>query len=114
MISRKASILPGRLARKYKSTDPFEIAEALDIEVLERSDFKRQKGAFKVILNNSFIFINANLSDEMKRLVCAHELGHALLHRSLGKSETGLMEFELFDIRHPPGNRERSAGSSAG
>ena len=98
MISRKASILPGRLARKYKSNDPFEIAEALDIEVLERSDFKRQKGAFKVILNNSFIFINANLSDEMKRLVCAHELGHALLHRSLGKSETGLMEFELFDI----------------
>ena len=86
MISRKASILPGRLARKYKSTDPFEIAEALDIEVLERSDFKRQKGAFKVILNNSFIFINANLSDEMKRLVCAHELGHALLHRSLGNS----------------------------
>lgn len=98
MISRKASILPGCLARKYKSNDPFEIAEALDIEVLERSDFKRQKGAFKVILNNSFIFINANLSDEMKRLVCAHELGHALLHRSLGKSETGLMEFELFDI----------------
>ena len=41
MISRKASILPGRLARKYKSNDPFEIAEALDIEVLERSDFKR-------------------------------------------------------------------------
>ena len=78
MISRKASILPARLARKYKSNDPFEIAEALDIEVLERSDFKRQK--------------------EMKRLVCAHELGHALLHRSLGKSETGLMEFELFDI----------------
>ena len=34
----------------------------------------------------------------MKRLVCAHELGHVLLHRSLGKSETGLMEFELFDI----------------
>ena len=63
MISRKASILPGRLARKYKSNDPFEIAEALDVEVLERSDFKRQKGAFKVILNNSFIFINANLSD---------------------------------------------------
>ena len=34
----------------------------------------------------------------MKRLVCTHELGHALLHRSLGKSESGLMEFELFNI----------------
>ena len=113
MISRKASILPGRLARKYKSNDPFEIAEALDIEVLERSDFKRQKGAFKVILNNSFIFINANLSDEMKRLVCAHELGHALLHRSLGKSETGLMEFELFDITALKQSRCQTAALTA-
>ena len=98
MINKQASALPHRLIRKFKCNDPFELAEALDIDVMERADFKRQKGAFKVILNDSFIFINANLSDEMKRLVCAHELGHALLHRSLGKSESGLMEFELFNI----------------
>lgn len=88
MINKQASALPRRLIRKFKCNDPFELAEALDIDVMERADFKRQKGAFKVILNDSFIFINANLSDEMKRLVCAHELGHALLHRSLGKSES--------------------------
>ena len=98
MISKQASILPRRLIRRYHSNDPFEIADALGITVLERSDFKRQKGAFKVVLNNSFIFINATMSDEMKRLVCAHELGHALLHRSLGKTQSGLMEFELFNI----------------
>jgi len=98
MISKQASTLPRRLIRRYRSSDPFELADALNITVLERGDFKRQKGAFKVILNNSFIFINANMSDEMKRLVCAHELGHALLHRSLGKTQSGLMEFELFNI----------------
>ena len=98
MINKQASALPRRLIQKFKCNNPFELAEALDIDVMERADFKRQKGAFKVILNDSFIFINANLSDEMKRLVCAHELGHALLHRSLGKSESGLMEFELFNI----------------
>lgn len=98
MISKQASTLPRRLIRRYRSSDPFELADALNITVLERGDFKRQKGAFKVILNNSFIFINANMSDEMKRLVCAHELGHALLHRSLGKTQAGLMEFELFNI----------------
>lgn len=98
MIDKQASTLPRRLIRRYRSNDPFEIADALNITVLERGDFKRQKGAFKVILNNSFIFINANMSDEMKRLVCAHELGHALLHRSLGKTQSGLMEFELFNI----------------
>lgn len=98
MISKQASTLPRRLIRRYRSSDPFELADALSITVLERGDFKRQKGAFKVILNNSFIFINANMSDEMKRLVCAHELGHALLHRPLGKTQSGLMEFELFNI----------------
>ena len=98
MISKQASILPRRLIRRYHTNDPFEIAAALDITVMERSDFQRQKGAFKVVLHNSFIFINATMSDEMKRIVCAHELGHALLHRSLGKTQECLMEFELFNI----------------
>ena len=87
MISKQASILPRRLIRRYHTNDPFEIAAALDITVMERSDFQRQKGAFKVVLHNSFIFINATMSNEMKRIVCAHELGHALLHRSLGKTQ---------------------------
>lgn len=34
----------------------------------------------------------------MKKLVCAHELGHALLHRQLGNTTIGLIEFEIFDI----------------
>lgn len=100
MISKQASTLPQHLIRKYGTRDPYELASNLDIEVMERSEFKQQKGAFKVILNNSFLFINANLSDEMKRLVCAHEPGHALLHRSLGKTVNGIVEFELFDIKN--------------
>lgn len=98
MISKQASTLPRRLLRRYGTSVPFELADCLGITILECHDFKLQKGAFKVILNNCFIFINANLSTEMKKLVCAHELGHALLHRPLGKTDTGLMEFELFDI----------------
>lgn len=100
MINKRASNLPHQLIRKYGSNDPYELASIFNIDVMERSEFKQQKGAFKVILNNSFIFVNANLSDEMKRLVCAHELGHALLHRPLGKTTNGLVEFELFDIKN--------------
>ena len=97
MISKQASTLPRRLLRRYGASDPFELADCLGITILECHDFKLQKGAFKVILNNCFIFINANLSTEMKKLVCAHELGHALLHRPLGKTDTGLMyEANLF------------------
>lgn len=43
MINKQASALPRRLIRKFKCNDPFELAEALDIDVMERADFKRQK-----------------------------------------------------------------------
>ena len=60
MISKQASTLPRRLLRRYGTSDPFELADCLGITILECHDFKLQKGAFKVILNNCFIFITAN------------------------------------------------------
>lgn len=98
-MDNRAFTLPRRLIRRFNTRDPFEIAEALGITVMIRSDFVRQKGAFAVIGNISFIFINDNLSEYMQRLVCAHELGHALLHRKLGMAPGGMMEFEIFDIK---------------
>lgn len=98
MVDRRAIPLARRLIRKYKTRDPFALAAELDIEVSFRSNFKRLKGAFRVIEKNSFIFINDKLSEQMQWLVCAHELAHALLHRSLGMQKNGLMEFEIFDI----------------
>ena len=98
-MDSRAYSLPKRLIRRYKTRAPFVIAEEQGITVLIRSDFVRQKGAFAVVGNNSFIFINDNLSEYMQRLVCAHELGHALLHRKLGTVPGGMMEFEIFDIK---------------
>ena len=98
MKKRNAAATARSLVRRFGTRDPFDIAEQLGIEIVFRNDFKRQKGAFKVILRTPFIFINANLSSYMQRMVCAHELGHALLHRDLGKSKLGLVEFEIMDI----------------
>ena len=98
-MDNRAFSLPKRLIRRFETRDPFEIAEEMGITVLIRSDFNRQKGAFAVIGNISFIFINGKLSEYMQRLVCAHELGHALLHRKLGTAPGGMMEFEIFDIK---------------
>ena len=98
MLDKRVFTLPKSLIRKYHTRDPFEIAEALGIEVVMCPEFKRQKGVFTVILRNCLILINANLSEEMQRIVCAHELGHALLHRKMATASGGLMEFELFDI----------------
>ena len=86
------------LVRRFGTRDPFAIAEALGIKIIFRDDFRRQKGAFKLILRTAFIFLNASLSPYMQRMVCAHELGHALLHRDLGKTKMGLIEFEILDI----------------
>ena len=97
-MDNRAFTQPRRLIRRFQTRDPFTIAEGMGITVLIRPDFVRQKGAFVVIGNNSFIFINGNLSEYMQRLVCAHELGHALLHRKLGTVPGGVIEFEIFDI----------------
>ena len=68
-MDNRAFSLPRQLIRRFETRDPFEIAEKMGITVLIRSDFNRQKGAFAVIGNISFIFINGRLSEYMQRLV---------------------------------------------
>ena len=102
MKNPAANLIPSKLISRYGTRDPFRICREKGIEVMFRDDFTGQKGAFSLMLNVPFIFINNNLSDEMKRIVCAHELGHAMLHRKLcrqRKNQT-IYEYEIFDIRN--------------
>lgn len=69
------------LIKNYKTRNPFEIAKKLKIEIIF-SDFENLRGFFKKILKKKYIFINSNLNEFEQMLVCAHELGHALLHSS--------------------------------
>ena len=101
MKNPESWLLPPKLVREYGTRNPFRLASYLNVHVMMRSDFDRQKGAFSLVLNVPFLFINDNLSDEMKRIVCAHELGHALLHKKLcrkRKNQT-IYELEIFDIK---------------
>ena len=101
MNNPDAYLIPPKLIRKYGTRNPFLLADEKGVQIMMRDDFDRQKGAFSLMLNVPFIFINSNLSDEMKRIVCAHELGHAMLHRQLCrkmKNQT-IQEYEIFDIR---------------
>ncbi len=100
MNDKRACTRPGALIRRFHTRDPFVIAEGLGITVLKRYDFKHLKGAFQVVLNQSFLIINGNLSEQLQRIVCAHELGHALLHKRLCGSQGHMLEFELFDIKN--------------
>lgn len=89
------------LIKKCKSRDPFEIADALGITVLFRNDFTTLKGMYRVIKRNRFIFINANLDENMQKIVCMHELGHDQLHRELAVSNS-LKEFVLYKMDTRP------------
>jgi Zn-dependent peptidase ImmA (M78 family) len=72
-----------RLARRFGTRDPFEIAEGLGVTVLYRDDFKKLKGLYRVIARNRFIFLSGALPDPVLAIVCAHELGHDTLHRAV-------------------------------
>lgn len=81
---RSADIIA--LAKGFKSTwktnDPFIIANRLGIEVLFREvaikGFTAQ--TVKIPGYPTIISINDAYNEKSKRVLCAHELGHALLH----------------------------------
>lgn len=68
------------LTEKYRETDPYKISSLLNIHVFPWDLHREINGFYKYDKRNKYIFINNNLSEELQRFVCAHELGHAVLH----------------------------------
>lgn len=66
---------------KYGTKNPFKLSKKLNIEIIIE-DLGEVRGLFKKVLKRKFIFINSKLNEFDKILVCAHELGHAILHSS--------------------------------
>ena len=89
--------IPERLIKRYGTRDPFQLAQLLGYYV-KFINTKKQKGFCKIYLNNYFIFINTNMSLQMQRMTCAHELGHLLLHKDALTKRDYLVEMEIFDI----------------
>ena len=67
------------LLTKYKSRNPCAIANFLNITILYE-ELGSIKGYFNKAYGCKFIHINQNLPEKEKRIVAAHELGHAVLH----------------------------------
>ena len=65
--------------RKAGTSDPFAIADQLGI-LYQVCDLQFE-GCYMFLKNHRYIFINENLPEYEQRLVMAHELGHAILHR---------------------------------
>ena len=87
-----------RLVDTLGTRDPHRIARELGIEVVP-VDFRRQRGAYKVLMRNRFIFIKNDLHPVMENIVMLHEIGHDVLHRKEAVKAGGFKEFNIFDMR---------------
>jgi Zn-dependent peptidase ImmA (M78 family) len=74
-----------QLIRKYKTKDPFELAERLNITVWFRDLGHGTRGLYIRKLRRRYIVIHEGLDDPWKRFVCAHELAHDRLHPGLSR-----------------------------
>jgi Zn-dependent peptidase ImmA (M78 family) len=72
--------LVNSLIKKYKTNNPFELCDALDYIVLE-VPLTGVRGFYQYFVKNNMIYICQDLPEQVKRFVCAHELGHALMHK---------------------------------
>ncbi len=72
-----------KLIKRFHTRDPFELLEALNVVVSETDSFKHLKGYCFTSCQTIYVGISSFLSDEEKRIVAAHELGHVVLHKKL-------------------------------
>lgn len=70
-----------QLTKKYNTFCPYEIAESCNIIIFKHDLHHDINGYYKYDRRNQYIVINQNLTDLQQKVVCAHELGHALMHK---------------------------------
>lgn len=68
----------------WKTNDPYEIAERLGIMVMHSASCLKDFTAHTIKMPGypTVISINDKFDDHAKRVLCAHEVGHALLHEN--------------------------------
>lgn len=73
-----------RLIQKYQTRDPFEIAKTLGYTVVF-TNLSGIRGFYQYIHRCHIIYLDNSLSESDANFVCAHELGHSLLHRDINR-----------------------------
>lgn len=73
-----------RLIRKYGTRNPFKIAKELGYIVLH-VPLTGIRGFHQYVKRCHIIYIDSALSRRDAAFVCAHELGHALLHKNCNR-----------------------------
>lgn len=95
----KAIIKANKLVKKFGTRNADRLAEELGV-IVKPINFKNQKGVYKVIERNRFIFIKEALDPIMHNIVLLHELGHDSLHRKDAITTGGFQEFNIFNMQN--------------
>lgn len=71
-----------QLIRRAHSNDPFYIAKQLNINILYH-DLGETLGYCLRFKRSKFIILNISMGEDLLPFVCAHELGHTILHKGI-------------------------------
>ena len=69
------------LVNKYKTRNPFELADALGIIVVKAPLKDGLNGCYHEEFGFQFIYVNSDLCEQQQLIVASHELGHSRLHK---------------------------------
>lgn len=77
MLARQVAI---DTIKKYQTRNPFDIIMGMKNVILVSAPLSDIRGFYQYFKRNYIIYIDENLSEHEKVFVCAHELGHVLIH----------------------------------
>lgn len=77
------------LVSRYDTRDPFKLCAELSVHLIFADLPDTVQGFYQMISGHRFIYLNNKLTENTARVVCAHELAHALLH-----SEYNVLELQ--------------------
>ena len=76
----KEMVLARRLIQRHGTHDPFELCDMLGYAVYT-VPLTGVRGFYQYVLRKHIIYLSQDLDHRQRQFVCAHELGHSLLHR---------------------------------
>lgn len=69
-----------KLIENFETNDPFELADYMGIIIIKES-LGSINGYYNKFVRQKFIHLNSELDERLQLFVCAHELGHAVMHQ---------------------------------
>lgn len=99
MYRRKIFEFAQKLVTRYRTSNPYEIADMLGISI-NYKPFNSLKGMYYVVDRCAFITLSDTLDETMEKVVLFHEIGHHLLHRHLASK--AFQEFGFYDMSSKP------------